>query len=1408
MSDAQEKQSLPWTGERYVPGVQGQIALEHLHRYAVACELASEKVVLDIACGEGYGAGMLAKMARYVVGVDISSETIEHASAKYSRNNLGFILGSCAQIPLADNSFDLVVSFETIEHHEHHTQMFMEIKRVLKPDGLLLISSPDKYEYSIVPNMTNTFHVKELYRHEFKSLIAKFYKNFALYGQRILYGSGILSETHAGSSVTFKKEESSYHRVPGMFRPQYLLALASDRPLPEFPNSIFEQPFNESELVSAYSKIVSERDGEIVRLAQSLAERNEDLENFRIRINDLEAQVLERGAWALSLNHELEAARTVYTRLYEDYQKRTEWALSLNRELTELYQSRFWRMTHPLNAVKQLLKKNGLIPSGSRKIVGKFIYRNFRKLPFSVRARVKAIFQKTSVGHAAIRWIKALSQGLPFQSEGLPPASISILPLDLNEGIQFTFENSPLVSIVIPVYNNIEYTHRCLKSIQASVPQQGFEIIVVDDQSQDQTASVLSSIEGIRVITNESNMGFIKSCNKGAREARGKFLLFLNNDTQVLPGWLDELVETFKRNPDAGLVGAKLLNPNGTLQEAGGIIWNDGSAWNYGRNEDPRKPEYCYLREVDYCSGACIMVPKELFFSIGGFDEWYAPAYGEDSDLAFQIKKAGRKVFYQPMAEIIHFEGVSSGTDLTRGVKSYQVTNGQKLFQRWRPVLASHRLPGESPWLERERNISKRILVVDACTPTPDQDAGSLKIFNFIHIFQSLSFKVTFVPDNLAFVQDYTPALQRKGVECLFWPYVKSLDNYLKRFGKNFDFILTCRPNETERYLESYRKHCPQARIIYDTGDLHFIREQRQAEIEGNSGLAKAAEQRKTQELTIVSKVDCTLVVSEAERQILLNEVPAAKVVVISAVHEITKEPASLESRKGLFFLGGYQHTPNVDAVHYFVKDIFPLVRKQIPGIQFYIIGSQVPDSLHQLECEDIIVAGYVQDLSAYLKNLRVAVNPLRYGAGIKGKIVTSMANGVPCVGTSLAFEGMDLEDGKEVLIGDTPEQFSQAVVSLYCEENLWKSFSQRGIEIVQERYSFQAAQKGFESLLSGHHIFPKPSATTLPGYGKRIEKEILNYQHVENVHDLPPIFHYWSNKYLLPKFQSLGISGVTEFFLEYVQQACYLIPEGTVQVASLGAGNCDTEVEMAQKLLSLNIANFVIDCVDINPYMLQRGRDLAHKKKVGEYLRFLQSDIQDWSVSGQYDVVMANQSLHHFQELEVLFGKTLLALKGNGVFVISDVIGRNGHMRWPEALEYINEIWSRMPDRYKYNHLLKRFEGKYENWDCSVDGFEGIRAQDILPLLVKSFNFEVFLAYGNLTDIFIDRAFGHNFDVNSEEDKQFIDEVSELDEKLIEDGQIKPTHLMAVMRKCFQEKPRCYKHLTPEFCVRDLSSI
>ncbi|MHB8204732.1 MAG: glycosyltransferase, partial [Desulfomonilaceae bacterium] len=285
---------------------------------------------------------------------------------------------------------------------------------------------------------------------------------------------------------------------------------------------------------------------------------------------------------------------------------------------------------------------------------------------------------------------------------------------------------APDVSIVIPCFGKVIYTLNCIKSLVNHSSKYSFEIIVVDDCSQDNTAGWISRLGFLNYIRNIRNLGFIGSCNKGAGAAKGKYLVFLNNDTIVLPRWLDELRDTFVNFPNAGLVGSKLIYPDGRLQEAGCIIWNDGSAWNYGRCDDPNKPAYNYARQVDYCSGASIMVPKDLFNELGQFDEVYAPAYCEDSDLAFKVRAARKQVWYQPLSAIIHFEGVSCGTDLSCGVKLYQVKNQKTLFERWRHEIIRYAVPGQNPQLEKDRGIVGRVLIIDECTSTPDQDSGSV----------------------------------------------------------------------------------------------------------------------------------------------------------------------------------------------------------------------------------------------------------------------------------------------------------------------------------------------------------------------------------------------------------------------------------------------------------------------------------------------------------------------------------------------------------------------------------------------------------------------------------------------------------------------------------------------------------
>jgi GT2 family glycosyltransferase len=302
--------------------------------------------------------------------------------------------------------------------------------------------------------------------------------------------------------------------------------------------------------------------------------------------------------------------------------------------------------------------------------------------------------------------------------------------------------DKPMVSVIVPVFNQLPYTLACINSLLDHEAAASFEIVVGDDASTDATAAAIGRLPFVRLMRSELNRGFIHNCNAAAAQARGRYVVFLNNDTMVLPGWLDELVGTLERDPTIGLAGSKLIFGTGELQEAGGIIWRDGSAWNYGRGQDPQRPEFNYMRDVDYVSGASIMLPAELWRALKGFDgDYYEVAYGEDSDLAFRVRAAGKRVVLQPLSALLHFEGVTSGTDTSAGVKAYQISNGKKLYERWRSVLAAHRSPGEDPVRERERNIGKRVLFLDAVTPAPDEDAGSLTCLELMRAFQANGYR-------------------------------------------------------------------------------------------------------------------------------------------------------------------------------------------------------------------------------------------------------------------------------------------------------------------------------------------------------------------------------------------------------------------------------------------------------------------------------------------------------------------------------------------------------------------------------------------------------------------------------------------------------------------------------------------
>lgn len=670
------------------------------------------------------------------------------------------------------------------------------------------------------------------------------------------------------------------------------------------------------------------------------------------------------------------------------------------------------------------------------------------------------------------RGIRASWERLQKQFHRVPQAQrlpLYLPPAEPFAPFQVPSSKAPRASVVIPVYNHFEHTLACLRAIAAHPPAADIEIVVVDDGSSDGTQASLQQIAGLRYQRRDRNGGFIAACNDGASIARGDYLVFLNNDTVPQPGWLDVLLSTFDSQPGTGMAGSRLVYPDGRLQEAGGVIWRDGSADKLGRLRAANEPEFSFVRRVHYCSGAALAIPRALFESIGGFDARYTPAFYEDTELAMQVRERGLEVICQPASVVVHAEGVTTGTDVRRGVKAYQVRNQGTFHERWASRLLQHPDHHVSGTQLIGTLYRRSVLVVDALTPKPDRDSGSLRLFNMMRILREEGAHVVFVPDNRAHEGAYTEALQQLGVEVWYAPFASRPHAWLREHGRRFDTVVVCRHYVLREWLPLLRKFAPQARLVFDTVDLHYLRERRGAELSSDQALMRASERTRTLELDMIARSDATLVVSEVERNLLARDAPAAQVDILSNLHQVQGRGHPFAQRRDLVFVGGFRHPPNVDAVRWFVAEVFPLIRAQAPEITFHCIGSDTPAEISALAAQPgVKIHGHVPDLSPYMDGARICVAPLRYGAGVKGKVNLSMAHGQPVVATACAVEGMHLRDGEDVLVADDANGFASAVLRLYRDEALWQRLAGNGLANVERHFSLDAAREVVRRVLLG----------------------------------------------------------------------------------------------------------------------------------------------------------------------------------------------------------------------------------------------------------------------------------------------------------------------------------------------------
>ncbi|MBU8544285.1 MULTISPECIES: methyltransferase domain-containing protein [Roseomonadaceae] len=1120
--------------------VQGQIEFEHLHRYCIARDLCDGLDVLDVASGEGYGAAILAGLARSVVGVEIDAASVDHAQAQYGSDRLRFLCGDAQALPLQDASIDLVVSFETLEHLPDQARFLAEVRRVLRPGGVFLVSTPERAVYSAAGSDPNPYHVLELTEAEFGALLARHFAARQVLRQRPVLGSVVAADDSASWRSYERRSDEVIEATGGLARPHYLLGIASDGALPALASSAYLDRRRVHDVMEATSQLprlqalletmIAERDAARAEAAQL----REALEVLRPEARSAQAQAQQGAAEIQALTAALAAERR-QREAAEAQQRRTllerdearrggaaalEAAIRQQRDGARSELARHQAEAHArLHAVQQARERaeaheahllsllHGIHTSTGWRALGPLRWFG-RRHPTAARWMSRGVkvawwTATLQIGHRYQQWRQnqarlrlTAPEPVPVTAPATlveaPPAapwaevrsapaqivtpSMSLTPppapprRDLRAAflgmhgdlpIVFPAVDAPAVSIIIPAYRGLDDLRACLQSLVATREAgPSFEVVVVDDDPANPVLPEIPESPGLLRLANTENLGFLHSCNRGAALARGRHLCFLNSDTLVQSGWLAALVEVAETVPRAGLVGGMLLNRDGTIQDAGWRILGNGWGHPIGRDASAEDGAYTYRRPVDCVTGACFLLSRAVFDALEGFDAHYAPAFYEEFDLAFRARAMGLSVIYEPRCRVVHLGSASYGAEARDRLSA---ANHAKFTARFAEVLRKH------PWdrgdefeLRHAAGEGPLLLVADNSVPRPDRHAGDVTIFRYLELMATAGWRVVFAPmDGLA-EGPAAEALETRGIELVRAP--QTAEDWLAAHGRHLDAVWLARPEVAQRLIGPVRAHGT-AMLAYYTHDLHHQRMRREAELRDDAVLHAEADRMEAIETAIFREVDRVTTPSEAEAAIIRALVPGREVVAIPPYFfedgEIrAHDPAHFAGLRDVVFVGGFPHTPNVDAALLLANEIMPQIWQEEPEARLVLVGYAPPPEVLSLAGPRVLVTGQVPLVEPYLAAARLNLAALRYGAGVKGKVVQALQNGVPVVTTAVGAEGIDLEAGRDALVEQTSTGLAAAALALFRDPERCAALSEAGAALVRRRFSRSAGRR------------------------------------------------------------------------------------------------------------------------------------------------------------------------------------------------------------------------------------------------------------------------------------------------------------------------------------------------------------
>lgn len=589
-------------------------------------------------------------------------------------------------------------------------------------------------------------------------------------------------------------------------------------------------------------------------------------------------------------------------------------------------------------------------------------------------------------------------------------------------------DNDVLISIILVVYNRVELTYRCLKSLQ-NQKFRNFEIIVVNNSSKDRTGELLSKLIGITHIKNNENLHFLRAANQGVQCAKGKFILFLNNDTVVLPNCFESLLRTFEKYENVGAVGGRILNMNGKLQEAGCYVKPDGSTGGYGRDAKVDNYTFMFERPVDFCSGCLLLIPKNIFNQMGGFDEYFIPAYYEDTDLCMRLWKHGYSVYYQPQAIIYHNEGASSQP---QEIQTLMRDNYRKFSSRYRDDIM-HRTSNVLELRIRDIDRLKRILWIDYYYPVKKLGIGYGRTVQLLNILARNNFSITYYAigeKDYTWGRIYSDLDQSIEVCCSATSLQSFLDERRGYYGR-IAIARWCVMNQILHDVPNIKSY---GKIIYDSETLASERGDIERQLFG-----KSPEPVLSQDIDFAKVADIVIAVSEQNKLTFLSN-GIENVKIISHIIDLQLTPNKFEDRSDFLFVGNLvQHPPNIDSVHWFVRECWPQILQHLGSVKLHIVGNAIK-SIQNLENNNIIVHGSLdQQLLENLYNTtRISIAPTRYASGIPVKVYSSASYGLPVIASKLLVDQMAWNDNEDILAAATSTEFIEKSISLYTNETLW----------------------------------------------------------------------------------------------------------------------------------------------------------------------------------------------------------------------------------------------------------------------------------------------------------------------------------------------------------------------------------